>query len=327
MKHLIRGAAAALAALLVAAAPQAARAESAASFPSKPIRIVVPYAPGGSNDVFARAMAKRLTEVFKQSVVVENRAGGGGIVGENYVAHAPADGYTLVYVSSSFATSAAAEAHLPFDPIKDFTPVAMTGEGPMVIVVNNKLPARTVPEFIALAKKEPGKLNYATSGPGSINQFATELFAQQTGIKLTHIPYKGMGPAMNDLIGGQVDVIFGSIPSVMQQARAGMVRPLAVTTPGKSALAPELEPVSASVAGFEVISWSGLLAPGGTPTEIVDKLNTTINRILQDDEMKKFLHNEGVIEASLTARQFAQTIATDIGRWRKLAASAGIRTE
>jgi tripartite-type tricarboxylate transporter receptor subunit TctC len=311
---------------LLGALPASASAQ-AVSFPAKPIQIVVPYPPGGSNDVFARALAQRLGSALKQSVVVENRAGGGGSIGANYVANSAPDGYTLVYVSSSFVTSAASQK-LPFDPIKSFAPVAVVGKGPMVIVVNNKSPIKTLADLIALAKREPGKLNYATSGLGSVNQFATELFASMTGIKLTHIPYKGMGPAVNDLIGGQVDLIFGSIPSVMQFARSGMIHALAITSDGQSPLEPALPAINANgVPGYVVVTWSGVLAPAGTPPAVVAKLNSEINRILELPEMHEFLQREGIIESPSSPADFAKLIATDLTLWKKLANDVGIHAD
>jgi tripartite-type tricarboxylate transporter receptor subunit TctC len=299
-----------------------------APFPSKPINLEVPYPPGGSNDVFARAMSRRLTESLKVAVVVENRPGGGGAIGESYVSHAAPDGYTLIYVSSSYTTNAAVDPHLPFDPIKGLAPVAITGKGPFIILVGSNFAGKNLADFIASAKKSPGKLNYATSGLGSVNQFATEQFAKQTGIKLTHIPYKGMGPAVNDLAGGHVDVIFGSIPSLMSIARSGKARALAVTSDGQSSLAPELPAANQSGApGFVFDAWSGILAPGGTPPAIVNKLNAEINRILADKEMQTFLHNEGIIESPSSPAQFGKIISDDIGRWKSLAQEVGIKIE
>jgi tripartite-type tricarboxylate transporter receptor subunit TctC len=299
-----------------------------APFPSKPINLVVPYPPGGSNDVFARAMSRRLTASLKVAVVVENRPGGGGTIGENYVSHSAPDGYTLIYVSSSYTTNAAVDPHLPFDPIKGLTAIAITGKGPFIILVSPNFAGKNLADFIATAKKSPGKLNYATSGLGSVNQFATEQFAKQTGIKLTHIPYKGMGPAVNDLVGGHVDVIFGSIPSLMQIARSGKVRALAVTSDGQSPLVPELPSANQNGApGFVFDAWSGILAPGGTPPAIVNKLNAEINRILNDKEMQTFLHNEGIVESPSTPAQFGKIISDDIRRWKSLAQEVGIKIE
>ena len=223
------------------------------TFPSKPIQFIVPYPPGGSNDIFARAIGKRLAQTFGKPVIVDNRSGAGGSVGAGLAARAAPDGHTLVIVSSSFTTNAAVQTGLAFDPVKSFTPVALVGKGPMVLAVAPTVTAKTPAEFFALARSKPGKLNYASSGPGSINQFATELLIDAAGIKLTHVPYKGMGPAVNDLIAGHVEVLIASVPSLMSQVKAGKAQGIGVTTLKASPVAPGLPPLAeAGAKGYNV---------------------------------------------------------------------------
>jgi tripartite-type tricarboxylate transporter receptor subunit TctC len=296
----------------------------AQGFPSRPIQFIVPYPPGGSNDVLGRALATRLASKFGQPVVVENRGGGGGVIGADALAKAPADGYTIGIISSSFTTSAAVQPRLPFDPVKSFSPVALIGRGPLVLVVAQKVPARTPAEFIALARANPGKLNYASSGPGSINQFATELFKLVVKVDISHVPYKGMGPASTDLIGGHVDAIIGGVPSVMQHVSSGKVRAIGVTTEKPSAAAPGLPPLAA---GYDVELWWGVLAPAGVPPALLERLNRDINAALAEPEMKAFLFKEGAEPSPISPSDFSVLIAGEIERWKKVAKQANIRSE
>jgi len=243
-------------------------------FPSKPVTLVVPYPPGGSNDTFARELGKKLSDVWKQTVIVDNRPGAGGSIGAAIVSKAAPDGYTLCLLSSSFTTNAAIQENLPFDPVHGFTPVAMVAKGPMLLTVSNAVPAKSVAELIALAKANPGKLNYGSSGQGSTNHFATELFARAAGIRMTHVPYKGMPPAVTDVIGGHTDVLIASAPSVYQQVKAGKVRGLGVTSEGPSAVVPDLPSIQQSgVKGYSFELWWGILAPPNTPPELVASIN------------------------------------------------------
>jgi tripartite-type tricarboxylate transporter receptor subunit TctC len=293
-------------------------------YPSKPVQFVVPYPPGGSNDVLARALAPRLSAKLGQPVLVDNRGGAGGVIGADALSKAPADGYTIGIISSSFTTSAAVQARLPFDPVKSFSAVALIGRGPLVLVVSPKVPARTPAEFIELAKASPDKLNYASSGPGSINQFATELFKLVTHIEISHVPYKGMGPATTDLIGGHVDAIIGGVPSVMQHVNAGKLRAIGVTTEKPSAAAPGLPPLAA---GYDVELWWGVLAPAGVPAAIVERLNRDINTALAEPDMKAFLLKEGAEASAITPAAFGALIGTEIERWKHVAKLAGIKSE
>jgi tripartite-type tricarboxylate transporter receptor subunit TctC len=298
------------------------------AYPSKSLQFVVPYPPGGSNDIFGRALAKRLADAFGQPVVIDNKPGAGGSVGAGFVAKAAPDGYTIAIVSSSFTTNAAVQANAPFDPVNGFTPVAMLGKGPLILAVSQQVPAKTPQEFFALAKARGGKLNYASSGPGSINQFATELLKSAAGIDMTHVPYKGMGPATNDLIGGHVDVLVASVTSLIQHVHSGKVKGIGVTSLKTSALVPGLPALAESGApGYEAELWWGILAPRGLPAAMLDKLNGEINKAVSSADMKEFLLREGAEPAPMAPAAFAAVVRKDIERWKKVAKEAGIHAE
>ena len=297
-------------------------------FPSRPVTIVVPYPPGGSNDVFARELGKKLSDAWKVPVIIDNRPGAGGNIGANFVSHANPDGYTLCLLSSSFTTNAAIQPNLPFDPVSGFSPVAMVAKGPMILTVANHVPAKTTLELFALARKDPGKLNYGSSGQGSTNHFATELLMDAAQIKMTHVPYKGMAPAVTDVIGGHVDVLIASAPSIYQQVKAGKVRALGVTSKGPSAVVPDLKPVAdMGATGYSFELWWGMLAPPKTPPEIVEKINADVNRILATPEMKEVFLREGAEPVVMPVAQFAATIKSEIEGWKKVAKAANIKPE
>jgi tripartite-type tricarboxylate transporter receptor subunit TctC len=312
--------------LLVALAVAPAYAQQ--KFPAKPVTLVVPYPPGGSNDTFARELGKRLGDAWKVPVIIENRAGAGGSIGAAVVSRAAPDGYTLCLLSSSFTTNAAIQPNLPFDAVTGFTPVGMVAKGPMLLTVANHVPVKTTLELFDLARKQPGKLNYASSGQGSTNHFATELLMEAAQIRMTHVPYKGMAPAVTDVIGGHVDVLVASAPSIYQQVKGGKVRGIGVTSLGPSAVVPDLPPVaSMGVPGYSFELWWGVLAPPKTPMEIVNQINADMNRILQTAEMREVFLKEGAEPATMTATQFAKTIKDEIDGWKKVAAKAGIKAE
>jgi tripartite-type tricarboxylate transporter receptor subunit TctC len=299
-----------------------------AAYPSKPITIVVGSAPGGSNDVFARGLARRLQDSLGQTVIVDNRPSDGGVLANSVVARAQPDGYTLVVVSSTFTTGAAIRTNLQYDAIKDLRPVAMLARGPLLVTVRKESPFKSIQELVAAAKANPGKLNYGSSGAGSINHFATELFAEGAGIQLTHIPYKGMGPATTDLLGGQIDLLVASAPSILQQVKGGRARALAVTTAHRSPIAPELPSLEETgYKGSAIDLWWGVLAPAKTPQAVVDKLNAAINREIQSPEMKSFFLNEGAEPAPLKPAELAEYIATEIARWKTVAKAADIKPD
>ncbi len=314
-------------ALAVLCSLQAQLAHAQDSYPSKPITIVVPYAPGGSNDNFARVMAKGLSIALKQTVIVDNKPGASGNTGTAFVAKAAPDGYTLVAVSSSLVTNAAIQTKLPFDAAKDLAPVAMMAKGPFIVAVNTEFPARTPKELVAALKAGPGKYAYASSGIASSNQFATEQLKSLSGTYVLHVPYRGIGPAVTDLISNQVQLLISSGPSIMPHVRSGRIRAIAVTSALASPIAPELPPLSVAVPGYDFEAWWGLLAPAGTPPEIVARLNAEVNKVLATAEFKDFLLKEGALPAPATAAQFAAIIAADIPRWKKLAKLQNILPE
>lgn len=298
------------------------------NYPTKPITLVVPYPPGGSNDVFARQIAKELADALKQPVVVDNRPGASGTTGTAAVTRAPADGYTLVALSSSMTTNAAIQSRLPFDPVKDLAPVAMLAEGPFIVAVSNSFAARTPTELIAAIRARPGQYNYATSGTGSVNQFGTELLKAQAGkLFITHIPYRGMGPAVTDLISGQVQMLMASGPSILPMVRAGRVRAIGITSLKPSPIAPELTPMASAVPGYDFALWWGVFAPAGTPAAVVNKLNAAINQTLAKPSIKTQFLNEGAEAKPMSPAQFAGVVAADIERWKALARQQNIAAD
>jgi tripartite-type tricarboxylate transporter receptor subunit TctC len=313
-------------AVMLAACSLVAMGQS--KYPSKPVTIVVPYPPGGSNDTFARALGKKLSDAWSQPVLVENRGGAGGSIGAAYLSKQPADGYVLILMSNSFTTNAAIQPNLPFDPVKDFTPVTMVARGPMILAVSNKMPAKTVAELITMARSQPGKLNFGSSGAGSTNQFATELWMAAAGVQMTHVPYKGMSPAVTDLIGGHVDVLFASLPSVYAQTKSGKARALGVTSLVPFAGSPELPALAQHGApGFAFDNWWGVWAPPGMPPEIVAKINADLQKILVSPEMKETFLREGAESVQMAPADFARTISSEIDQWKKVAAKAGIKPD
>ena len=310
--------------LAIAAMPALAQV----NFPAKAVTIIVPYPAGGSNDTFAREVGRKLSDTWKVPVIVDNRPGAGGSIGAAIVSKAAPDGYTLCLLSSSFTTSAAIQTHLPFDPVNGFTPVAMVAKGPMILTVSNAVPAKTTLELFALARANPGKLNYGSSGQGSTNHFATELMLEAANIKMTHVPYKGMPPAVTDVIGGHVDVLIASGPSIYQHVKAGKVRGLGVTSKGVSQVVPDLPPLSSmGVPSYSFELWWGILAPPKTPPDVVIQINIDVNRILDTPEMKEVFLREGAEPAPLSAAQFAATIRNEIEGWKKVAKAANIKPE
>ena len=302
-------------------------AQAQDGYPNRAITIIVPYAPGGSNDNFARVLAKGLTLALKQTVLVDNRPGASGSMGTGFVAKAGADGYTLLVVSSSLVTNAAIQTKLPFDAVKDLVPIAMIAKGPFIVAVNNSSPANTPKELIAALKSAPGKYAYASSGIASTNQFATEQLKSLSGTSILHVPYKGIGPAVTDLIGNQVQLLISSGPSIMPFVKGGRMRAIAVTSAQPSPIAPELPTMASAVPGYNFEAWWGLLGPAGMPADVVARLNTEVNKVLATPEFKDFLLKEGALPAPATPAQFAATIAADIPRWKKLALQQNIAPE
>jgi tripartite-type tricarboxylate transporter receptor subunit TctC len=310
-----------LAAALVLASPAA----HAQAYPSRQITLIIPFAAGGSNDLVGRAIGKKLTEAWGQPVIVENRPGAGGLIGTSAVAVAPPDGYTLLLVSSTFTINPAIKKSMPFDTIKDFTPVAFIARSPLLLTASNKLPVKSARELLALVKSKPGQITYASAGPGSINQISAELIALSAGAKLLHVPYKGGALALNDLLGGHVDVYVSSLPQVLQLAKSGQANALAVTSAKRTALLPDVPTLEeAGIAGFDLWSWWGIVGPAGMPASVVDALNSEIGRMLNSPELGQFLSNEGAEAEAMTPQQFGDLMRLETERWIKVAHQANI---
>ena len=294
-------------------------------FPSKPITLIVPFVPGGGTDSIARDVGKLLSEKLEQAVIVENKGGGGGALGANFVAKAPADGYTLLFATSTFATNSSLESSLPFDPDRDFSPVALIGKGPILIVVSKSLGVKNINELLAYAKKKDSNLNFCSAGNGSINLLSGELFKAKTGISMTHIPYKGSGPAVIDLIAGRTQVFFSTVPTILPFVKQKNVDLLAVTGNKRMALFPSIPSTQeAGIKDFDVSTWWGILAPANTPKAVVDKLNQAINEITAQDQLKERFTSEGASIERQTPQEFQVTLRKELSMWKSLVKSAGL---
>ena len=312
--------------VLALAAACSAVASRADDYPSRPIRIIVPYAPGGGADTVARIVARRVTDTIGQPLVIENRTGAGSILGTDAVAKAEPDGYTLLLGQSGpISINPAVYKDLRYDPVKDFAPVTMTTAYPYILVVNAKLPARSLPEFVALAKSQPGAMNYGTTGIGAANHLVAELFNGKAGLKMTHIPYRGTALAVGDLVAGQVTMVFGDPISVLPHMQSGSLRALAVTSLQRSAVAPEVPTVAESgFPGFDALAWHGILAPAKTPPAIVKKLNAEIVNALKHPETQALLVKQAMQTVGNTPEEFAAFIRNDIAVWKAVAAEADV---
>jgi tripartite-type tricarboxylate transporter receptor subunit TctC len=309
------------------ALPALSRGARAQSYPTRPVHVIVGYAAGGPNDTTARLIGQWLSERLGQQFIIENRTGAGGNIGTEAVVRAPADGYTLLLVSSSNAVNATLYEKLSFNFIRDIAPVASLVSVPNVMVVNPTVPAKTVPEFIAYAKANPGKLNMATSGNGSTTHISGELFKEMTGVDLVMVAYRGGGPALIDLIGGQMQVMFEPSISVIEHIRAGQLRALAVTTATRSELLPDTPTVGEFVRGYEASQWYGIGVPKDTPADVVAKLNSEINAALADPKMKVRLADLGSVPTPMTPAQFGKHIADETEKWGKVVRAGNIKAE
>jgi tripartite-type tricarboxylate transporter receptor subunit TctC len=308
---------------LVFAALMIATGARAADYPTKPINIIVPFAAGGSNDIVARAIGKGLADAWGQPVLIDNRAGAGGVIGAEAVARAPNDGHTILLVSSTFTINQAIRKRLPYDTLKDFSAVAFVAQSPLLVAAAPKLPASSMKELIELAKTKT--VTYASSGLGSINQIAAELIAGAAGIKLMHVPYRGGAPALNDLIGDHVDLYVSSLPQVLEIVRSGKAKALAVTSSWRSQSLPDVPTLAeAGLSGIDVGSWWGIVAPASTPQPVIVALNTEINKLLTSEDMKRFLQGEGAEAKAMAPVQFGDLIRSETERWIKVARQSGI---
>jgi tripartite-type tricarboxylate transporter receptor subunit TctC len=301
----------------------------AQTYPNRPIRWIVTYPPGGPTDVVARAIGAKLTEAWGQQIVIDNRAGAGGVIGTDLAAKAVPDGYTLLFGTSAGLTiNPALSSKLPYDPVRDFSPVSLLVLNPQILVVNSSVPANSVKELITLAKARPGQLNYASVGQGSPNHLGMELLKALTGIEMVHVPYKGTGPALTDLLGGQVQLMFNSMPSVLPLVKIGKLKGLAVGSAQRSAAIPDIPTVAeAGVPGFENVTWYGMFAPARTSHDIIVKLNKQVVKILAEPEMAQRLASQGAEPRSSTPEELAKFMRVESERWRKVIKAAGIKLE
>ena len=306
-----------------------AAAAAAQDYPSKPIRFIVPFPPGGGNDTMARTVGQKLTEAFGQQVVIDNRAGAGGIIGADMAAHSAPDGYTLFLGGvGSHGTNPNLNAKLPYDPVRDFAPISLIASAPMVVVVHPSVPAKSLGELIKLAKAKPGTLNFASNGTGGSSHLAAELFKMMAGVDIVHVPYKGLAPALIDLLSGQVQLMFSSTVAIIPQVRSGKLRALATTGARRLPALPDIPTAAeAGVAGCETGSWYGVLAPAGTPRAIIDKLNREIVKITQMPDVRERLAAEGAEPAGNSPEEFAAYIKRELARWNKVIKQARIRLE
>ena len=318
-----------LAAMAVAAVAHPALAADAAAFPSKPVRLIVPFTPGGSTDILARAIGQKLSESWRQPVVIENRPGAGGAIGMELAAKAPADGTTMVMGHiGTLAANPALYRSLSYDPVRDFAPVTLVAMVPNVLVVGPAVPSRSVAEFVALAKSKPGKLDYGSGGNGSAAHLAMEYFKLKAGVDLQHVPYKGTAPALTDLLGGQIAVILTGLPPVLQHVRSGKLRILGVASAQRLKGFPDIPTIAESgVPGYEATQWYGLLAPAATPKDIVAKLNSDAVKALKDPSVAERLAGEGAEPVGDTPEQFGAFIRSEIELWGKVIRATGAKVD
>jgi len=314
-----------LAAALLGAAALPAHAQS---YPTKPVRFIVPFPPGGPVDATARAITFKLSEYWKQQAIVDNRAGAGGIVGAEVAAKSPADGYTVFVCSIHHSVLPSLRSDLSYNIEKDFAPVTFATAFPIILVAHPSVQSKSVKELVAYARANPGKLSYGSAGNGGGTHLAGELFKDIAKVDLLHVPYKGSAPAMTDLLGGQVQLMFSDGPTALPQIKGGKVRALAVGSPKRSALVPDLPTIAESgLAGYEAYSWSGIVVPAATPKEIVAKLNADIVKALNDPEVKKRLLENGAEAMPGTPDQFAKTLRSEITKWGKVVKAANIKAD
>ena len=302
---------------------------SAQSYPNRTIRLVVPFPAAGTTDILARAAAQKLTEAFGQSVVVDNRPGAAGNIGSDLVAKSAPDGYTLLMGTvGTHAINPSLYSKMPYDHVKDFVPVVLVAGVPNVLVVNPALPVNSVADLIKLAKDKPGQINFASSGSGTSIHLSGELFKTMAGVDITHVPYKGSSPALIDLIGGQVQIMFDNLPSALPQIKAGKLRAIAVTSLKRAPVLPDVPTISESgLPGFEASSWFGVLAPAGTPAPIVARINAEVNKWLQSAEAREKLLSQGAEAAGGSPEQFANHIRAESEKWAKVVKASGAKVD
>jgi tripartite-type tricarboxylate transporter receptor subunit TctC len=305
-----------------------AGAAAAQDYPTKNGRIVVPFPPGAINDTIGRIIATQLTTRLGKQFIVDNRPGAGGIIAHELVAHAPKDGHTLLIVSSAMTVSPWLHKTMPYDTVKSFAPISIIARAPVVVAANQALPAKTAAELVALAKKQPGKLQYASSGVGTFLHLAGELFKTTAGVDILHIPFKGAGPAMTDVIGGHTQLVFASIGSTIAHIRSGKLKAIGVGASQRNRLIPEVPTITESgVPGYEAANWFGIVAPAGTPPAVVARLHKEIAEIQSSPEMQKQFANDGAEIVQMSSAEFAAMIATELEKWGQVVKQAGIKAE
>lgn len=311
-----------------AAAVTAVSSANAQSYPNRPVRLIVPYAPGGGSDTTSRIMSQRLAEVLGQQIVIDNRPGAGTIIGAELAAKSPPDGYTLFSgITGTMAINPSIYAKLPYDPVKDFAPIAMIAIGPNVLVVHPSVPAKNVSELIALAKANPGKLTYASSGTGGAPHLAGELFKYMAGIDMVHVPYKGAAPATLDLMAGNVQVMFAGLAPVVPQVKAGKLRPLAVAGAKRSQALPDVPSLSETLKGYDGSTWFAIFAPAGTPDAIINKLSGDMAKIMSRKDVAEQLMLQGYEPWIMGPKQLGPFVSQEIAKWAKVIRTAGIKGE
>src|SRR5882672_2371924 len=317
-----------LAALGTALVPWPASAQTSDAWPSKPLRFILPFPPGGGTDILGRLIAERLTAGLGQPVVTENRGGAGGNVGAEAAAKSPPDGYTIVLVAPSLAISPSLYSKLNYDPVKDFAPVSLVATVPNVMITNPSVPAASLKEFIALAKGKPGEMNFGSGGSGTSNHLAGELFNIVAGVKLVHVPYKGVNLAMNDVLSGRVQLVFIGVPAAVPHIKAGRLRALALASTQRSAVLPDVPTVDeAGLPKFEVTTWYGILTPAGTPKPVVARLNGELGKIMHSPELKERLEALATDPLTSTPEEFADLIRREIAKWGEVVREAGLKAD
>jgi len=311
---------------LVCALLPAWPASAAEAYPDKPIRLIVPQPPGGTSDILARVLALKLAENLRQQIIIDNRAGASGTIGTDLAAKSPPDGYTLVLVYTTHATTPGIYGKLPYDPVADFAPITLAAAAPLLLVVHPKIPVTSVKELIAYAKTRPGELNFCSAGNGSGSHLAGELFNTMTGVKLTHIPYKGSGLAITELIGGQVQLMFAGIVPIDPHVKSGRVRSIAVSSAKRSVAIPQVPTIAESgLPGFEVVGWYGVLAPRGISPQLVQKLYSDIGTALRNADVARSIVAQGADVVGSTPQEFTTYLRSEIDKWTKVIKLAGIR--
>jgi tripartite-type tricarboxylate transporter receptor subunit TctC len=304
--------------------PQLAQAQA---WPQRPVRVVVPYPPGGSTDVQARIISERLTAVFGQQFVVDNRPGAGGAIAAEWVARAPADGYTLFFGATPQLLTVPLIQKVSYDPLKDFAPISVLGTNPFVLGINVSVPAKTVREFVDYVKARPGQLNYGSAGTGAMGHLSAALFVSRAGLAMTHIPYKGFSLAVSDLVGGQIQMYFGNASELLQLFRSGKITLLAVSSEKRAAQLPDIPAMAEIYPGFRTITWNGLLAPSGTPRDIVERIAQEVARAVREPAMNERLTKNGIDPLGNTPAEFAELIRSEVPLWRAAVDAAGIKQE